>query len=260
MDVFIIGDLHGHYEIFKRLLIQGAFCNDKLVWTGGKNHLWLIGDLFDRGPDGLACLDLTMHLQTMAKAEGGSINMLMGNHEMMLLCAYGFGDRLLQDGMSVRDQWRLWGGKISDLEGLREHHVAWLKSLPLMARIEDHLLIHADSTFYVDFGHSVEVVNKRFADLIASTRLEDWIQTLNAFTEHKAFSSPPLSGVMRARRMLELYGAERLIHGHTPISIASGIPAREVTQAWTYADGLCINVDGGLYLGGPGFVYRLNQS
>ncbi len=26
-----------------------------------------------------------------------------------------------------------------------------------------------------------------------------------------------------------------------------------------YANGLCVNVDGGMYLGGPGFVYRLPE-
>ena len=34
--------------------------------------------------------------------------------------------------------------------------------------------------------------------------------------------------------------------------------AEDVTEAWTYAGGRCVNVDGGIYLGGPGFVHQLN--
>ena len=30
-----------------------------------------------------------------------------------------------------------------------------------------------------------------------------------------------------------------------------------VTAPWPYADGLCLNLDGGLFLGEPGFVYHL---
>jgi hypothetical protein len=45
-----------------------------------------------------------------------------------------------------------------------------------------------------------------------------------------------------------------LIHGHTPINKITGEPA---TEALVYAGGLCVNVDGGLYRGGEGFVYQL---
>ncbi|MDH5738677.1 MAG: hypothetical protein OEZ23_10235, partial [Gammaproteobacteria bacterium] len=76
-------------------------------------------------------------------------------------------------------------------------------------------------------------------------------------TEHKAFSQYPEVGKERAKQILTLYGANHLVHGHTPIPIASHQPASMVNSAWTYADGLCTNVDGALYMGGPGFVYLL---
>jgi len=35
-----------------------------------------------------------------------------------------------------------------------------------------------------------------------------------------------------------------------------GRPDDQVTEPLVYAGGLCVNVDGGMYRGGPGFVYR----
>ena len=36
----------------------------------------------------------------------------------------------------------------------------------------------------------------------------------------------------------------------------SGKPIQLVTQAFTYADGLAVDVDGGIYKGGGGFIYN----
>ncbi len=58
---------------------------------------------------------------------------------------------------------------------------------------------------------------------------------------------------------LRTFGARRLVHGHTPIGyVGRDLPAR-ITQPWIYADGLCVNVDGGMFLGEPGFLYELEQ-
>jgi hypothetical protein len=54
--------------------------------------------------------------------------------------------------------------------------------------------------------------------------------------------------------MLKMYGGKTLVHGHTPISLSTDIRAEDVTQARTYANGICCNVDAGIYLGSPGFI------
>lgn len=52
-------------------------------------------------------------------------------------------------------------------------------------------------------------------------------------------------------------GGRQLIHGHTPIVYIRQIPPKHVSEPLIYADGLCINIDGGMYLDDPRFVYQL---
>ena len=48
-----------------------------------------------------------------------------------------------------------------------------------------------------------------------------------------------------------------LIHGHTPVPRMLQVPAETVTAAHVYRAGRCVNVDPGMYLGGPGFAYHV---
>ena len=60
-----------------------------------------------------------------------------------------------------------------------------------------------------------------------------------------------------ATQMLADFGGSQIIHGHTPISNVLRCFPEDVAEALEYAGGLCVNVDGGMYLDGPGFVYAV---
>ena len=70
-----------------------------------------------------------------------------------------------------------------------------------------------------------------------------------------AFAASDFYGSSNAIQMLSIYGGKQIIHGHTPIQYLSDnlMPDKPVI----YARDLCIDVDGGMYLGGPGFVFRV---
>ncbi len=204
-------------------------------------------------------MDLTMELQRQAGECGGQVEALLGNHEFMMLCAHQFqGDRLASS-VPVLDVWRSWGGVSQDLEMFSERHREFIVSLPAMARVGDNLLVHADAMLYVNHGVSIDMVNDSFRTLMLQPDLEQWMMLLSGFAEHMAFSELPLTGTQRAAQLLQLYGGAKLVHGHTPIPIARGDEPESVISAWEYADGLCINVDGGIYMGSPGFVYQLAE-
>jgi Calcineurin-like phosphoesterase len=257
MSTFIIGDLHGYHEQYIRLLRETGLCDSELNWTGGRHHLWLIGDFFDRGVSGIKCVDITMKLQQQACLEGGYVQSLLGNHEMMILCAYHFRNESNSDGVRVVDKWLNWGGKEQDLEEFTPQHARWIEALPAMARVGQALLLHADAMLYINFGTTVDMVNNAFTELMANRDLQQWELTLSAFAEHMAFSELEMTGKQRASQVLRLYGGEILIHGHTPIPFARRLDPGSVIEAWTYGGGTCINIDGGIYMGGPGFVYEL---
>lgn len=261
MATHLIGDLHGHYRDYERLLVASGLCDENLRWTGGTDVVWLMGDFFDRGASGVRCMDLTMRLQKEAPDSGGEVNSLLGNHELMILCAYLFRDSQHDDGLSVYDHWLRWGGIESDFEGFTDEHAEWIKTLPAMAHLETEsvnaLMIHADAMLYVNHGLTAEAVNQSFRDLMASTDLPRWMSALASFGEHMAFSGLDITGRKRAEQLLSLYGGDLLIHGHTPIPYARQIDAETVTEAWEYAGGKCLNVDGGMYMGSPGFIHTL---
>src|SRR6266567_4637475 len=154
--VYVIGDIHGQLQKLTKLLRDAHLIDASHTWSGGDANLWFMGDFVDRGPDGIAVIDLVMRLQEEAAAAGGKVSSLMGNHELLLLGAYRFGRRSTGLGSNFIAKWKQNGGNRKDIAGLKPHHLEWLAQLPLMANVHDHLFLHADAPFYIRYGKSVE--------------------------------------------------------------------------------------------------------
>jgi len=253
---YVIGDIHGQLKKLARLLREAHIVREDLSWQAGKATLWFIGDLVDRGPDSIAVIDLVIRLQSEAAQTGGRVESLLGNHELLMLAAYRFGRRSTGLGSNFITRWKQNGGDRKDLGRLTMQHLDWLARLPAMAQVGRHLLLHADAPLYLQFGNSVDDVNEAIRALLRKSDALTWEELLEDFARRGIFAYPQ-SGEDVARRFLSIYGGEQLIHGHTPISSLNRIAPKHVTEAMIYADRRCINVDGGLYLGGPGFIYQL---
>ena len=253
---YVIGDIHGQFKKLTMLLQHAKLIQQDLSWSGSNATLWFLGDYFDRGPDGVAVIDLIMRLQHEAETVGGSVHALLGNHETLLLAAYRFGRRSTGLGSNFISRWKQNGGNPKDLKKLTMHHLEWLAALPPMALNEDTLLIHADASLYIKYGRSIEEVNATFKKILSRSDTLTWEEMLDDFARRGAFSHT-LGGDEFLRRFLDMYGGKRIVHGHTPIYFMRGIKPKQVTEAWTYANGLCTDVDGGIFIGGPGFVYQI---
>jgi len=81
--VVVVGDVHGDFEQFVLVLESAGLVDGAGDWTGGKTHLVQTGDLVDRGPDSRKVMDLLIKLESQAKAAGGAVHCLIGNHEAM---------------------------------------------------------------------------------------------------------------------------------------------------------------------------------
>jgi hypothetical protein len=255
--IYVIGDVHGQLEKLTGLLRGAGLIGPARKWTGGDSTLWLIGDLVDRGPDGVAVIELAMRLQREAAAAGGRVGVLFGNHDGLLVAAYRFGATPgTGPNGNFLAEWQANGGEAGDLARLSDEQVAWLTSLPAMTREGDRLLVHADAIFYTRYGWTIDAVNRAFASVLRSDDAAAWDCLLAAFAEHRAFIGGE-SGIARAAAFLRRYGGGQIVHGHSPISSITRQPPATVTGALIYATGLCVDVDGGMYRGGPGFVYRL---
>lgn len=255
--VFIVGDVHGYFDKLTQILIDAGLVNPYLSWSGRDAQLWFLGDFTDRGADGIGVLDFVMRLQFEAEDAGGRVSALLGNHDVALLAA-----ALMPDGKTsgaagtFRGDWERYGGMPLDLARLTPRHVEWVQSLPTLAVVENRLLVHADALYYERYGDTLEEVNSTTSLIIQGNDTTAWDRLLAASGERRVFEGKP-EGVTRARAFLQKYGGKQIVHGHTPINTVTHAPAEKVNRALVYAEGLCVNVDGGMYKGGPGLVYRL---
>jgi hypothetical protein len=262
MATFLLGDIHGELDKMIGLLRGAKLINASGAWIGGDAHLYFLGDYVDRGPDGLGVIDCVMRLQIEAVMSGGRVEALLGNHDVMMLAAKRIGNTMPSGAdLPLRFLWQQNGGRRRDIDGLTDDHLAWLEDRPAMALVGDTLLLHADATFYTDYGRSVSQINDAIADVLQSEDYEPWANLIVLFVNRMEFNEQMGGSTNTARDFLKQLGGRRLVHGHTPIPmVAKGLGGAPITAPWVYADGLCTNIDGGMFLGEPGFVYRLDAT
>lgn len=84
--VYIISDLHGHYEVFLKLLDKIQFSDD--------DYMYILGDCCDRGPN-----SLDIYFEIFKRK---NIQLIKGNHEIMMR------ESLLKDNDTSSNQFRMW--------------------------------------------------------------------------------------------------------------------------------------------------------
>ena len=131
MSVYAVSDIHGEYDRFKKLL--------SLIRFSDQDELYIIGDVIDRGPDGVPLLSAIM--------EDSRMHLILGNHEYM--CLQYFSPNTAQTDL------RRWNrnGNYHTLSGFdrltpdeRDRMLAFLTQLPDHAMLcvngRDYVLVH----------------------------------------------------------------------------------------------------------------------
>ena len=131
----IVGDVHGEYEVFERLLTELGYDAEGRSRDG--RRLVFLGDLIDRGPDSPAVVDAVM-----AMVDRGHAQCIMGNHELNIL----LGRPMPGNGWFIQpnavekpgefDSARVDPTKIDD-------YLRFFASLPLVLENESLRLVHA---------------------------------------------------------------------------------------------------------------------
>jgi len=88
--VVAVGDLHGDYENFVKILKGTGIVDDRLAWAGGKAHFVQTGDILDRGQQAKEIFDLLRRLEHEAEKAGGMVHVLLGNHEELNITGIAF--------------------------------------------------------------------------------------------------------------------------------------------------------------------------
>ncbi|HEX4722917.1 MAG TPA: metallophosphoesterase [Pseudonocardiaceae bacterium] len=258
---YVIGDVHGHRaELIAALQVAGLVAEDA-TWSGGPARLWFLGDFFDRGDDGVAVVELVMRLIDEAAAAGGEVHALLGNHEILTLGMHRWGDTEVPADFGSRSfarSWQLNGGQDADQAALTETHLTWLKSLPVMARVGDYLLMHSDTVEYFNWGDTLDEINDAVRAVLAGEDLFEWWECWRRMTTRYAFRGP--EGAEVADKVLAAFGGSQIVHGHSVIADQLGVSPVDVEGPCLYADGKVLGVDGGVFVGGPCLVVRLSPA
>jgi calcineurin-like phosphoesterase family protein len=83
--ILAIGDLHGNYPGFKRILRQAGILDAHGHWCARDTHLVQLGDILGRGGEPGKIFRLLKRLETEAPDFGSRVHVLLGNHEAMCM-------------------------------------------------------------------------------------------------------------------------------------------------------------------------------
>lgn len=164
MATYIIGDLQGCYDELQQLL-------EVIDYDDDQDTLWFAGDIVNRGPKSLECLQFVKALTQQGKAQ-----MVLGNHDFQLLAAYCG----LHDYSSKSDTL---GSILShpDVDSL----IDWLRQQPLMIT-HPHFpvaLVHAG----IPPQWSIDEALAHAQEIATVLRGEHW----QDFIQHHLFGSKP---------------------------------------------------------------------
>lgn len=148
--IYVMADIHGQKVWFDDILQQISF--------GVNDKLYILGDVIDRGPDGITLLQQIKDDPRML--------MLLGNHEYMMLKAVKH-----PNDTKARYLWYLNGGSptYEAYEELAESEkdalIRYLMRLPLNRRItlkeKKYLLVHGAPAEWYDTRYKTDYISKR---------------------------------------------------------------------------------------------------
>lgn len=256
MALYVVGDVHGFKTQVTTALREAGLIDDQDRWAGGHDRLWFLGDLTDRGPDGLAVIDLVRRLQEEAAEAGGEVGCVIGNHDLLLMGSRYVPESPVTEQSNIIQVWTLNGGQERDLSGLDDDRAAWLTGLPAVALVDGHLLIHADTLAYLEFGQTIDEINETVRSFM-STRDPASFGTHTRLLFRRFDFLDAVDGVDNARKLLNTLGGKQIVHGHSTIPETFGVSPSTVDGPMVYADGLVISTDTGLALGAPCVVIPL---
>ena len=254
-DIYALGDIHGDYDRLVTLLVDAKIIEpnptrpETVHWRAGKAVLIITGDLLDKGRRALDVIALLRALEPSAQAVGGRVIVTMGNHEAGFLDGSEDGEpREFSQELKERgiDQRLVKLGR--DAGGIG----AYLRGLPLGARVNDWFFAHAGNTdgrtlvaLRQDIetevaanGFTAEVLLGKKGLLEARLKPRPW-------WEHE--TDKPGQGIARLRRNVQALGVNHLVVGHQPgdVTFADGTKHKKGT-IYQSQDGLIYLIDVGM--------------
>lgn len=225
---YVMSDIHGCYTQMMKALSH---------WDSEKEHLVVIGDLIDRGPDSLL---VVRELMMLREKHPENVTILKGNHEEMLLAWLMNTHPDLLDSYynpMHRETLQSFMGKkrfqkstrtqrAKDLIYKNKEELNFMNDLPLYLETEKMIFVHAGVDLYCkDWRQSTD-------DML-------WIR--NQFIYSK--TTPE----------------KRVFFGHTPTRLIHPDTGKKTDGIWVSPDNSKVGIDGGVSMGGQLNALRVGK-
>ncbi|MCL1140147.1 metallophosphoesterase [Shewanella pneumatophori] len=166
--IVTLSDVHGQYDVLITLLKNQNIIDANNNWAFGDGHMVITGDMFDRGDKINEVLWFVYQLDRQAKAAGGMLHLLMGNHEQMVL---GGDLRYVHQRYDLAS--KLLNKSNDALYGEDTEIGQWLRSKHTLVKINDVLYMHGGiSSEWLTRELTISQANQIFRDNIGRSKKE----------------------------------------------------------------------------------------
>jgi len=219
--LLVLSDIEGNFGALRKLLLANKVIDEDFNWKFDDGHLVLVGDFFDRGQQVTEVLWFIYYLEEKAKASGGYVHFILGNHEIMNLS----GDlRYLQK--KYLDNANLLHQNYVSLYDENSELGRWLRTKNVVEKIGNILFAHGGISAYINIMNiSVPEVNKLARPYYADTTYKYADSRSDAiFSDFGPFwyrgyynkSNPNIS--LQIDSTLSQFSVDHIITGHTIVS------------------------------------------
>ncbi len=229
--IFAVSDIHGEYDAFVDLLVNAGIVREDLSWAWGDGHLVIVGDVFDRGEHVTECLWLIHRLEREARAAGGHVHFLLGNHEVMAMQ----GDLRYANEKYLKGIVAMTGVRYQDLFGPGMELGRWLRTRNTVVRLNDVLFVHAGlGPEVVSRDLDVSEINEQVRGAIDLRSYDLVFNDMPGFLlesdgplwyrrYHGGTATDPAVTPEELQRILDHFGASTVVVGHTDIGVIQAL-------------------------------------
>lgn len=232
-EILAIGDIHGMGDHLEEILDHV----DGKVPMNGERTVVFLGDLIDRGPQSLRCLDLA--LSTHNRPYVGRVIGLAGNHENMLRLSLATD----KSALATSTAFEIWcaNGGVSMLREMQEFTGSALRPgeirtflagprMEWLVGLQSHFA--SNNVLFVHAGVHPDMPLKQFLQL-------PWDASLHNLDEdcHWAWIREPFLDAVPGNGHHGCF----VIHGHSPIGLS------DQTTTQQQIDRFRLNLDGGTF-------------
>lgn len=230
--ILAISDIHGEYDAMLTFLRNAGVVDSLGHWTWGDGHLVVVGDMVDRGNRVTELLWFLYRLEQDAARAGGYVHVMLGNHEMMVMR----DDLRYTNEKYIQGIVRYYGVRYPDLFGPEMELGRWLRSKPIVVKLNDILFVHGGiapelvtrgldiSTINASFRQNLDIssVSLAFSDLprlLLGSAGPLWYRGYFAAANGRY----PAATTAQIDTVLQFYGVKTEVIGHTEIGQISPI-------------------------------------